>query len=667
MQDLDKTKGQLLAKIASLKESLTDQQRQLEQLRQSENKYQNLFRDSAIGMVVVMADGRITRSNKAFCDFIGYSEQELLAKTVLSITHPDDREASSQVIRQSFSSGENIHFFDKRYLHKSGKILWGEVTTTFICDAEGEPSYAIAQVVDINERKQADEERKQAEAALKKAKDELERRVKERTAELQESHAALRQSEQRFRNYFEQSLIGMAATAPDGHWIIVNDRICQIMGYSREELLQRTWVELTHPEDLAKDIDQFNLLLKNEIENYTLDKRFIKKDGSVVYTTINIRAFRTEGGSIDHIVALIEDVTARREVEDALRQSHDELRIIYEQMADGIVISDFENPHPIRANSALCRMLGYSEEELRALLPFQVHPPEVMPIVQAQFEAVARGKAVCIEDLPFLRRDGSLFYADIVSNRIFYDGRFCRISFLHDVTERKRAQESLQRKHRTLKHLLQSSDHERQLIAYEIHDGLAQYLASAIMQFDVYCHLMELNPKDAIQVYEGAMTLLRQSHFEARRLIAGVRPPVLDEAGIIEAIAHLINEKNLEGGPQIEFNKNVIFSRLVPILENAIYRICQEGLSNSCKHSQSEKVLISLLQQNDRLRIEIQDWGTGFNPKNRKDNCFGLTGIRERARLLGGKYRIHSVVGKGTRITVELPLMEREEERFDST
>jgi signal transduction histidine kinase len=135
---------------------------------------------------------------------------------------------------------------------------------------------------------------------------------------------------------------------------------------------------------------------------------------------------------------------------------------------------------------------------------------------------------------------------------------------------------------------------------------------------------------------------------------------VLDEAGVVEAVAHLINEQNRGQGPQIEFRSLIKFSRLIPLLENAIYRIIQEGMTNACKYGQSDRVRITLLQQKDRLRIEIRDWGIGFNTKDIKEGCYGLTGIRERARLLGGKYRIQSATGKGTRILVELPIVERE-------
>ena len=157
--------------------------------------------------------------------------------------------------------------------------------------------------------------------------------------------------------------------------------------------------------------------------------------------------------------------------------------------------------------------------------------------------------------MPFLRRDGSVFYADVVSSRILYNERLCRISFLHDVTERKQAEEAVERERRTLKHLLQSSDHERQVIAYEIHDGLAQHLAGAIMQFDAFDHLKETKAKQAADAYHAGMTMLRQGHFEARRLISGVRPPILDEAGIVAAISHLVNEERRQKGPKIEFQQ----------------------------------------------------------------------------------------------------------------
>src|SRR5208282_1059798 len=170
---------------------------------------------------------------------------------------------------------------------------------------------------------------------------------------------------------------------------------------------------------------------------------------------------------------------------------------------------------------------------------------------------------------------------------------------------------------------------ERQLIAYDIHDGLAQELAGAMMQFQIYAHARQANPKEAAKAFAAGMTMLQQSHSETRRLISGVRPPILDESGVVAAIAHLVYDPAFEQGPKITFHSRVSFNRLAPVVENAIYRIVQEGLSNARNHSRSKKILVSLRQLGDCLRIKIRDWGVGFDRKTVHENRFGLDGIRE--------------------------------------
>ncbi len=103
--------------------------------------------------------------------------------------------------------------------------------------------------------------------------------------------------------------------------------------------------------------------------------------------------------------------------------------------------------------------------------------------------------------------------------------------------------------------------------------------------------------------------MVRQAHAEARRLISGVRPPALDESGVAIAISHLVHEQREPKGPQIKYHDDVEFYRLPPILENAIYRIAQEALTNACQHSRSQNIAVSLVQEGDQLRLEVQDWG----------------------------------------------------------
>src|SRR6204780_4488219 len=126
---------------------------------------------------------------------------------------------------------------------------------------------------------------------------------------------ALRESEDRFRRYFELGLIGMATTSPDKGVLEVNDELCRILGYERAELLQKTWAELTHPDDLAADVAQFNLVMAGEFDGYALDKRWIRKDGHVIDSIMAAKCQRRPDGSVDYFVGLVQDITARKRAE----------------------------------------------------------------------------------------------------------------------------------------------------------------------------------------------------------------------------------------------------------------------------------------------------------------------------------------------------------------
>lgn len=268
------------------------------------------------------------------------------------------------------------------------------------------------------------------------------------------------------------------------------------------------------------------------------------------------------------------------------------------------------------------------------------------------------------------------------------DGQVASLEgFITDITERKRAEAKLRLSHEqleqrvrdrtaelqtiydalrtekeTLRRLLLASDHERRVIAYEIHDTVAQQLAGAALHLEACLKTKEAHSDRAAEAFDAGLHALRECQADVRRLIAGVRPMNLDETGVEAAIRYLIRSLEGEPGPAVEFHCEVQFKRLESIQENAICRIVQEGLRNARRHSRSPSVRIELRQQADWIRLVVQDWGRGFDPADIGEYHFGLDAIRERARLLGGHAQIESAPGNGTCITVDLPLLARDDD-----
>ncbi|HEY4256145.1 MAG TPA: PAS domain S-box protein [Candidatus Udaeobacter sp.] len=285
-----------------------------------------------------------------------------------------------------------------------------------------------AETVDLRRRKTPGKRR--ARSLKRKAAGKIEARRRR-------SEEALRQSDVPFRRYFDLGLIGMAITSPTKGIIEVNDELCRILGYERSKLLQKSWPEMTHPEDLAADVAQFKRVLAGEIDGYSLEKRWIRKDGHVIHSIMSAKCKRRANGSVHYFVGLILDITGRKRVEERLRE--------YEKAVEGSeeMICVVDSDYRFRlANRAFLDFRGLKREQVEGHLVSELLTDKrILEIAKRKLTECLQGNVVQYElrhHSPRLgERDLFITYFPIEDR----NGVDCVAGVIRDVTERKRAEE----------------------------------------------------------------------------------------------------------------------------------------------------------------------------------------------------------------------------------
>jgi PAS domain S-box-containing protein len=634
VKDSEKTKEQLIAENEELRQRVAA-------LEAGERRFRTVIDLVPLTIGEVNRDGVVIFANAATEKMFGYTPEEIVGTSAWDrIEEGPPREAFRAWFRRTMSEQPPPSPVFGSRVKKNGKRIDIRGDWDYLRNEKGEVAGLVTVVADITEGKRAERELAKHRVMLQVTIDCLP------------------------FNFFA---IGL-----DGRYMLQN---------AVSKAQQGADVVGRRPEEVCPNEHDLAIWLDNNRRAFAGEK----VEGEVTLSLTggerfyyNVIAPISDGRELYGILGVNVDITERKRAEEALQKAHDELeekvkertaeltkandelRAIYEGMFDGLLIVDVETKRYVKANLSICRMLGYAEAELTSMSVMDIHPLDEVPIALGRIQARAEGRLHGHVETRVLRKDGDILYADVVGSRLTHAGRRCVVSFFRDITERKRAEEALERERQSLWRMLQASDHERQTISYEIHDGLAQYLAAATMQFQSHDALRESSPEQAKKAYETALELVRQSHAEARRLVSEVRPPVIDEIGLETAISHLVHEQRRHGGPNIECHSDVQFGKLPPILENALYRIVQEALTNACKHSKSKKVTVTMTQQGQDVRLEVQDWGIGFDPESVEKGHFGLEGIRQRVRLLGGRLTIKSTPGSGTLVQAVIPILEEQ-------
>lgn len=261
-------------------------QRSEKELRENEERFRKTFDSASIGMAIVALDGKWTRVNAALCELLGYSADELGRLTFHDLTHPDDLQADVGHVAQLVRGETSGYQMEKRYFRKDGELVWVLLSVSLVRDGEGRPLHFVSQIQDITARRQAER--------------------------------ALSESEARFRATFDHASVGIMHSSIERRILVVNRKFCEMVGYNAEELQQGSVRKLHHPEDSDADQHLERQLLAGEIENFSFEKRYIKKDGSVFWANRSVSLVRNPAGKPLYFIRVIEDISARKAAEEKL-------------------------------------------------------------------------------------------------------------------------------------------------------------------------------------------------------------------------------------------------------------------------------------------------------------------------------------------------------------
>src|SRR5512132_3352202 len=331
-----------------------------------------------------------------------------------------------------------------------------------------------------------------------------------------EAEDALRESEARFRGTFENAAVGIANVGMDGAWLRVNQRLCEILGYSRAELLQKNFQEMTHPDDLPFNLDRFAALMRGEIDTYQLEKRYLHKDGHAVWVDLTAAVQRDHAGNPAYCIAIIEDVGARKRAEWALRESEARLRRTVENAPFPIMVHA-EDGEVVHLSQAWLALTGYTREEIGTIAAWTERAyGERKELVLADIDrlyaldrAVDEGEYV-IRTADDRRRVWTFHSAPLGSDS---RGRRLVVSMAADVTDRKEGEAALRESESRVRALLDASQDEILLVSIggevlAINKAAQRRLAKRTGGADpVGAHLDRLLPRDQV---EQRMAIVRQ-------------------------------------------------------------------------------------------------------------------------------------------------------------
>ena len=485
----------------------------------------------------------------------------------------------------------------------------------------------------------------------------------ENITQQKQSDAALRESEEKFRSLAEQSP-NMIFINKKGKVVYANKKCEEVIGYEREELCSPDFDfrSLITPESLGFVENSFAMHLRGEdVRPY--DYSIIKKDGKRIEAINASKLIQYEGEAA--ILGIVTDITERKRAEQAIRESEERLKILFESAPDAIYLIDSEGKF-IDGNRAAEELIGFAKEEVigKSLAEIGLLPGGQLSKAKANLKKVVAGKLSGPTEYILKRKDDTLISVEVRTFPVKIGGKMLTLGIARDITKHKQTEKELLEHQAKLKSLASqlslTEERERHRLATDLHDQISQSLVISKIKLD---QLRKSSTSDEIKrPLDDISNCLGQIIDDTRTLTFDLSYPILYELGFEAAVAEWLTDHIQEKhGIRTEFVNDGHRKKLDDDIRVLLFRNVRELLINVVKHAQANKVKVSIRKVKDNIRVSVEDDGVGFDPVEvasmaTKRAEFGLFSIRERLEQLGGLIEIDSKPGRGSKITMTAPL-----------
>lgn len=532
------------------------------------------------------------------------------------------------------------------------------------------------------------------------------------TRERQQAEETLLASELRFQRVFECAPIGMDIVSAEGHPLRANRALQELLGYGEAELRNMVFADYTHPDDVEKSLRMANEVREGKRENFQMEKRYYRKDGQIVFAKVTVSAVRDAQGNFSHFIAMVEDITERKQTEEALQRERERAqearlrvesearrvaedwvnvlvdigrRIANMESADAVLVHIVEQAQRLlRADIVSLALFDESEQYLNlkyqaTVMRSQVFDSEVRLANEELIATLHSGRAQRFPEDASV--DRVTWHCPTVAEEVraaavvplHFDGqvvgglwaaRARTASFTSTqlfALENLADQAVIALQHASMAAQLQTvaTLEERSRIAREMHDGLAQILGYLGIQMQtIEAYVRQGCEKEVLDELGKTRENVKLAQADVRENILSLRTTLAGGTSLARALQEYVQEFGVQTETETHFvNALAEQPRLSPLAEVQLVRIVQEALTNVRKHARAQHVEVRLFQEEKGLALTIADDGVGFRA-NGDDRHFGLQTMVERADSVGGSLNVRSTPQQGTEVRLWLPLQQ---------